>query len=257
MSSFIVSNTEAVALMQKGNNQAATVILLTALVGLKEDLNTSVLSSPSTFAIQSHPSLFPVSAAAELEEDIGFEMTCEAYTPSLESVFIPQCDLCKHAHWRDQNVFTFYPRAFILDETPQNRENTTRAAAVILYNLALIHHLRALQNNEENYVLAMLAYAGGLYKAAMDIACAGWDQDACLDMYCLLLALENNLGHIHGHSHLKISNFCRMRDCLNSLIKLVTFPQAPDYLSEDDFDFFYIGVVIFHDSPGLSLAPSA
>jgi hypothetical protein len=258
MSSFIALNTEAVALMQQGNNQAATILLSRALVGLKGELGKASVTTTET--IQPHASVIPAMATTEVvqeEDDIGFHMNDAPHNPSLHSVSIPGCELCLDGKDRDQNIFTLYPRAFILDETPQNQADATRAAVVVVYNLALIHHVHALQNNEGDCLPVMLSRASGLYKAAHDIACTGWKQDACMDLYCLPLALANNLGHIHGHSHQELSDFCKMRDCLNSLIQLVTFHLAPDYLSANDFEFFYMAIVIFHEAPGLTLAPVA
>jgi hypothetical protein len=261
MSSFIALNTEAVALMQQGNDQAATMLLWRALEGLKGGLRkASVISSLATETIQPRASVILAMSTAEVaqNEEIDCDVNDASHNPSLHSVSIPGSELCMDGKgWDQKNIFIFYPRAFILDETPQNQEDATRVAAVVLYNLALIQHVRALQNNEGDCRFVMLSRAGGLYKAAQDIACTGWNQDACLDLYCLPLALASNLGHIYGHSHQKLSDFSKMRDCLNCLIELVTFPEAPAYLSEDDFEFFYMVIVIFQESPGLTLAPAA
>ena len=230
--------------MQEGNNHAATKLLGTALLGIKKELDKP--KAPKSAAT--------VVGAVRDEESDDCGMKDETPKQWLHSISILSSEPWIYPRWRDENIFSFYARAFTIDETSHNQENATVVAVVVLYNLALINHFQALEKNESP---SELLHAAGLYKAAQEMACTGWDEDTCLDMYCLLLALATNLGHIHGHSHHQLLDFCKTRDCLNSLIGLLTSPQAPLYLSENDFEFFYTEVVIFQELPALIIAPAA
>ncbi|CAB9508023.1 hypothetical protein SEMRO_330_G118870.1 [Seminavis robusta] len=265
-SDFVNMNSEAVAMMYQGDKEAAARLLWTALVGLKGQLGKPMESQPKEDASRRRGDAVSANAsvdcgAAQTETE-DFDMTdMEAVSheapPLLQSVSIPFCELSMHSTRRNENIFSFYPRAFTLAQVPENEEDATRCCCVVLYNLALIQHSRALQKKEGECPCQLLAHARSLYMGAHDIACAGLGEDDCLDLYCLQLALANNLGHIHGHSHNKEYDFSKMCDCLNGLMALIASPMSPDCVSDDDYEFFYMNLVTFQENPGLCIAPAA
>lgn len=176
----------------------------------------------------------------------------------------------------DDNVFTFYPRAFAMSPCSETANDTSStdsqqriltAQVVVLYNLAFLYHKRALllslEAKSKIYLeTSLLAAARGLYRSALQIINRNWDtkSDDFEDIYCLVLALTNNLGHIHGHCRSHMMNFPEMRECLALMERLINYPYerrpraSTKKLITGDYEFFVVGMYPFLKSIGVPFA---
>lgn len=137
-------------------------------------------------------------------------------------------------HRIQQAAFTFYERPFVFGNTFGNGSRAQLKAAydhsspVLLYNLALLVHRRAVTSTD-----CFLAYE--LYRLSLFLmeenTIQGW-YDQGFDV--LLLALFNNLGELNG-SFFQYDQFALCRDKL-----LLVFLNADlAQIRGDDYAFFY------------------
>ena len=225
-------NAEAVALMQRGNAKAAVKILRRALFGLRQDTNKPMAPQSASF--------IPMAAA----QGVPIESV---------SVLHPYLDI-KEAS--TENIFAFYPRAFTLSP----HQEASQIAAVVLYNMALLHHAQGLlcKNKSGQVNVALLKQARDFYEAAQKIAFTNWAEPTFYNMYSLVLAIANNLGHIHSQTKSSLYDFSQMTTYLNYSVKLVSHPCVSSFVTEEDSEFFYLSIFTFMDSvSGLCLAPAA
>ena len=92
------------------------------------------------------------------------------------------------------NLFCFYQKAFaakILDENVTSSSVVVRLTAVAMYNLALAYHREGIQRGSSKLLYKALS----MYSIAMSSLSEG-PQNAVDQM--LLLAIGNNMGHIHS-----------------------------------------------------------
>jgi len=232
---FIDMNTEAVTQMQKGNNNAASTLLRKALTGLRNEMNQTTQERPE-----------------DMQDDS--EIVYEEIHLQSVAVFQPFLGLEIASH---DSILPFYARAFVLSDS---EEDDSRTAVTVLYNLALLYHSQALIAKTERGEVdhRLLSQARDFYEAAQTVAFSTWSDDVFRDMYCLVLALANNLGHVYGQTRTRVYDFSRTNSYLTYLVKLVQCPSLPYYVSEEDNEFFYLSVFTFLDaSVGLSIAPAA
>lgn len=223
-------NAEAVTLMRRGNSKGAVKMLRKALFGLRHDTHN---------ATASHSSSLPLQLQGNSIQSV--------------SVLHPYLDL-KEAS--TENIFTFYPRAFVLSQD----QDASQVAAVVLYNMALLHHGQGLLDKTKTgqVNVALLKQAREFYQAAQKIAFTNWAEPTFYSMYSLVLALANNLGHLHSQTRSSLYDFAEMTAYLNYSVKLVSHPCVSTFVTEEDSEFFYLSIFTFMDSvSGLCLAPAA
>jgi hypothetical protein len=144
-------------------------------------------------------------------------------------------------------AYSMYNRALVLAEDQDDYALLVtyrhRTSAIILYNLALVHHNIGVYLG----VSAALPYALQLYEMAMETVDRGAN---FVDVQKLILALLNNMGNIHTH----LFNFEHTEHCLNSL-KVVLAASAQTSAMDGDYVFFFLNALF--QGKELCFAPAA
>jgi hypothetical protein len=114
-----------------------------------------------------------------------------------------------------------------------------------LYNLALIHHWRAIHLG----VSSGLPKALRLYEMALEVV---QQKGVVPPMENLALAILNNMVHIHSH----LFNFAETRRCCDSLrLILLQRTEIVASLPKEDYEIFFLSAMF--QGVELNLAPAA
>jgi hypothetical protein len=148
------------------------------------------------------------------------------------------------------NLFTFYPRMFRI-----NRDAThlsiSKILVVLLYNLAVASHMDTI--SEDIPDPERLKKVLELYETAMRVAHTSWTTKDAEEFLGVLLALTNNVGHIHSH----LLNFQQIRESLSLQMHLLARATEENPLAMADYEVFFESVCVFLDGHDLCLAPAA
>ena len=129
------------------------------------------------------------------------------------------------------NMFDVYQGAFSFRKTDEAalKENLVEASVVLLYNLALTHHVAGLFGTE--HLEAHLGEALSYYKGALATY-----RNLPSTMLCttLVLGCVTNMGHVYSH-------FWRTKEAKSCMEMIERMLQSPDVmqLSEEDGEFFF------------------
>jgi tetratricopeptide (TPR) repeat protein len=144
-------------------------------------------------------------------------------------------------------AYSMYNRALVLSEDQDDYALLVtyqhRTSAIILYNLALVHHNIGVHLG----VSAALPQALKLYEMAMETVDRGAN---FVDVQKLFLALLNNMGNIHTH----LFHFEHTERCLNSLREVLA-ASAQTSAMDDDYVFFFLNALF--QGKELCFAPAA
>jgi hypothetical protein len=149
------------------------------------------------------------------------------------------------------NIFVVFHRAFHLSNNGELKPsaNSTIASATLLYNMGLAwQHLGTQENNAVALKKALFAY-----ERAYSILSRS--QQQCNDSlsYLIMLALCNNMAHIHSHFfNLEEAKTCR------DLIPRILACSSPGMssMATDDYAFFLSEAMLLQGQ-GLKFAPAA
>jgi hypothetical protein len=146
------------------------------------------------------------------------------------------------------NVFVMFNRAFNLPDhgVLKSSADSTKASATLLYNMGLAwQHLGAQENNTMALKKALYAY---------EMAYTAFSQQ-CNDTfsYLVMLALSNNMAHIHSHFfNLQEAKHCR--DLIPQLLACSSLGSSS--VAPDDYAFFLSEAMLF-EGRDLEFAPAA
>ena len=151
-----------------------------------------------------------------------------------------------------ENQFSLYDSAFVLPGRGVERqifasadiENLT--SATLLYNLGLCYHKRAMANGKSRDLKQALS----LYQKAASLA--EYFDEAAEHSVLLVLALFNNMGHIHAE-HFETSEATR---CMDSMEMVLDSHECQEFLDEEEYYFFSWHFFVFPDRP-VWIAPAA
>eukprot|EP00977_Amphora_coffeiformis_P000319 scaffold84_cov163-Amphora_coffeaeformis.AAC.13 len=134
------------------------------------------------------------------------------------------------------NTFDIYECAFTFDDNFDPHANSVILSAVVQYNLALAHHLLALvaiEYSTRHMQEALRCYRQGVKVIRYSPPFPGADQ-----LYLVTMAYLNNMGHIFSH-------FCQTEQSMNcrERIDVLLGFGTPSFLSEDDTEFFDVGII--------------
>ena len=226
MSNMNVSKMNAMALayMQRGDYGSAVFILKRALGALKMNLGTTVdhsqvkVGSP---VISSCVRAINMGAKKALSEGDVFEVFASAFE-------VPDVEL-------------------------QNVRTDSLASLVMLYNMGLCYQLNALSTGSTQH----LHTARNVYKMALSVVerCLG---DALTDPFLvlLLLALFNNMGHIHTTCY-DAADTVQCMTALAALLESRTFAFARNGEASELFLFFEWNNTLAISNPLFAFAPAA
>jgi len=147
----------------------------------------------------------------------------------------------------DGTTYSLYNRAFVLAEGQDDYtvlvQHRNRTGAILLYNLALVHHNIGIHRG----VSMALSHALRLYDMSLETI----DHSASLlEFQKLILALLNNMGSIHAHFH----NWEQTQMCLFNL-KTVLTATSPTLTLDEDYVFFFLNAMF--QCKELCFAPAA
>ena len=144
-------------------------------------------------------------------------------------------------------AYSMYNRALVLSRDQDDYSLLVkyrhRTSAILLYNLALVHHNIGIHLG----LSAALPHALRLYDMALETIDKGAN---FLDVQKLLLAILNNMGNIHTH----LFHFEHTRQCLNSL-RVVLSASSSLMEMDDDYVFFFLNALF--QGKELNFAPAA
>jgi tetratricopeptide (TPR) repeat protein len=145
------------------------------------------------------------------------------------------------------NVFVVFNRAFHLsDDGVKTAADSAKASATLLYNMGLAwHHLGAQENNTDALKKALFAYERAY--SALFRQCN--DSFSCL----VMLALCNNMAHIHSH-FFNLEEAKRCRDLIPHILACSSAGNSS--MAADDYAFFLSEAMLL-EGQDLKFAPAA
>ena len=152
----------------------------------------------------------------------------------------------------NNNIFTFFNRAFSLSTNEAggfiSQMNRNGMTSILLYNKALYHHNRGILygNSKE------LEEALRLYSMSCTIIESSTDAIEIKDMNLFVLALWNNMGHIHSN-FFNVRNTQVLMECMKGLIESMEDPS----MVQEEFLIFYSNTFITSTDQALTIAPTA
>lgn len=234
-------NNSAIMYLQAGKSHEAMELLQIALSKLRDQFMESEESDWDSQCDDEEP----IQESTDRNDDQW--MKCDQESAEVPSkafnvfssipVWMPQ----------DTSFLIFYDRALLVDtNTPCH--DSELLSAVILFNMALLHHSRGVSYCKTD----SLELASRLYRIALDILQKEVDLGS---NYLLLMAIFNNLAHIDSH-------LFRMEEMKKSLEEIRTILMsdvidADDVtLDEDDYAIFFMNSM-FGNEKELAVAPAA
>jgi hypothetical protein len=222
-------NSVAVTFMQRGEYGNAVMVLKRATSILRSSLHTDDLQGQSLYQPQRIPSL------SSFAVEVGVSKKERVTTIS------------------ENGVLDLFSWAFEIPDGIPGVDNDSLRSLVILYNMGLSYHLFALENGCSRQIRT----AQDVYRMAMSIV------DGCLGdvlsdarLLLILLALFNNMGHIHSTCYEPIDTLQCM-NALNALCESQVFDVARTSESSDLFLFFEWNNAMASSKPLFALAPAA
>ncbi|CAB9522809.1 expressed unknown protein [Seminavis robusta] len=238
--------------------QPATIKLQSSPVSVRRGSSTMRRSSASSFACA--PSDFDDDdmdmedhANSSFEDDD--EQDEDDYEAPVQSIELTKVDPtvgCIH------NILPLYNRALVLSYTAQYEE----VAACVLFNLALIYHIRGMTVLLASQRSDNLQKALKLYELAVKIlqrqtpATVGAEQqqERLVDEL-LVLALFYNLGHASAQLFSN-SQAAAYFGFLRQVLRQNTACHGTDALQDEDQSFFFFNAMLFQGEQ-MTLAPAA
>lgn len=231
-------NNSAIMYLQAGRSQEAMELLQIALSKLRDQFLESPDSELDDSCDESEPT-------QDTDED-DLMMKCEqdVVEPCTKSINLVSSISFVMQH--DTSFLKFYDRALLVD-TSDSCHDHELLSAVILFNMALLHHSRGVACCKTD----CLVRASRLYQIALDILQRQFDYST---NYLLLMAIFNNLAHIDSH-------LFRIEEMKSSLeeIRSILMSEVIDEefsLSEDDYSIFFMNAM-FGNEKELTVAPAA
>jgi hypothetical protein len=261
-SQVVALNSSAVASLLSGRPKKA-LALLSAATGILKDhfADTKAPSSRSSSnetplphrqselsrvvsqSYTQHPSNLSSSTSdlACNEEGDGnssaMEINVERDEPSVLSFQVPISSLSQEVP-----LILNYNRALAIVDDVQDKD---LLAGVVLYNMALTNHCRAIELG----ISSLLSIALNLYKMAASVIERSSDVDASNNL--VLLALYNNMAQIHAYQW----SAPEVRVCIDNIRMLLSSESAESFIEQEDFHFFSVNTVLHIED--MNLAPAA
>lgn len=148
---------------------------------------------------------------------------------------------------QDTSFLIFYDRALLVDtNTPCH--DSELLSAVILFNMALLHHSRGVSYCKTD----SLELASRLYRIALDILQKEVDLGA---NYLLLMAIYNNMAHIDSHLF-RVEEMKKSLEEIRTILMSDVIDSDDASLDEDDYAIFFMNSM-FGSEKELAVAPAA
>jgi hypothetical protein len=233
-------NNSAIALFQVGLYHDAITCLRAAI----DKLVVEIRNQPTTIAMRTVSNAVKWMKAHLGRSISGNHSQPQAKTPLMSPVPIESPSIVRD----DFAASTMYSSAVLLPSYNQGHKSNANyvdeTSVVLLYNLALIDHWRAVHLG----VATGLPTALTLYKMALEIILESRNSN----IESLLCAILNNMGHIHIH----LFQLDEARVCFSSLwLVLQHRADIREQLPPSDFNKFLLSAV--SKAEELHIAPAA
>jgi hypothetical protein len=228
-------NNSAVTCIQAGRTQEAMEILQIAL----SDLRDQFVATQDPVGKDSPQE--PV-AHDDHDQHMDINVEQEEFSKPSDSIYVFSGQPV--ALQEDVSLLTLYDRALLVD-TIYPCQDKEILSAVILFNMALLHHFRGLEEGKTEF----LHSANRFYHFALSIL---QKPKTLKPNYLLLMALFNNMAHVDSH-------LFRMKEMKVSLKRMRTILTAYDDdvpLEDADYAIFFINAV-FGEEKEFTVAAAA
>jgi hypothetical protein len=233
-------NNCAVASLQEGRHNEALDLLKAAIADLKENFVVRPFSSetklPNPSVIMPDAPSSAVLASCDEKDDPGhsshMEVDQKQGKPSIFSVPLWTEESFTRRQQEETSIF-MYSKALVLVHTDHCEG---LLIGVVLYNMALVKHARAIERNTSSLLTVALKFYGMAVVAVTQSRNGG--ANASDDW--LLLALYTNMAHIY------LSQACseKLCQCLGNIRTLLDADRAEQVVDVDGYSFFLINVML-------------
>jgi hypothetical protein len=165
------------------------------------------------------------------------EMDAEQDQPSVLSFQVRTSSLSQ-----DVPLILNYSRALTVFDDVEDKDLLT---GVVLYNMALVNHCRAIELG----ISSLLSIALNLYKIAASVLERFSGVDASNEL--VLLALYNNMAQIHACQW----SSQEVRECIDNIRILLSTVSADSFINQEDYQFFSVNTLLRVED--MNLAPAA
>ena len=151
------------------------------------------------------------------------------------------------------NAFSMFDRVFVFHDRQKHLRGEKYALpqvpAVIMYNIGLVHHRKAIiEGCQISFERAKELYLMSLRLLEENVTWGVYSSQFNL----LLLALFNNLGHIHSHFY----NIPETARCREQMLITFLWTDCTRLLTKEEYIFFYMNLLLTAEA-WPSLAPAA
>jgi hypothetical protein len=242
-------NNSAVASLQQGRHKQAVALLKTAIAELKDHFvvvheqqaprfsssSGTVVSEPSDemhWGAPSSSACTSSNGAYEDERSSSMRVDQKQDKPAILSV-LPLWTEETFERKDDKTLIFMYAQALVLDPVDHCKEVLV---AVVLYNMALASHVRAIDRDKSSDLKVALNF----YGMAVTIIQGQDGVNVNASTYWLLLALYNNMAQIY------LSQNCseKLRRCLGNIQTVLAADRIGQVIDFEDYGFFLTNAML-------------
>jgi hypothetical protein len=244
---IIELNNRAVTSLQRGCHNEAIALLRVAIADLMDRFSAHQQScsfspetvdsvSVSSIELQADtPSPFspPLSFNGQDDHGMSSYSEIEQKQDKTSILSVPLWSYDFFAQSQDETLVFMYGRALVLAHTKHSKDILT---GVVLFNMALVNHARAIERGTSSLVSTALKFYGMAaaviqkYNAAN--ACDHW----------ILLALYNNMAQIYlSQSRSRSQELCT---CLSNIKLLLASESIANVVGDEDYYFFFMNSML-------------
>jgi hypothetical protein len=241
-------NNSAVASLQQGRHKQAVALLKTAIAELKDHFvvvheqqaprfsssSGTVVSEPSDemhWGAPSSSACTSSNGAYEDERSSSMRVDQKQDKPAILSVPLWTEETFERKD--DKTLIFMYAQALVLDPVDHCKEVLV---AVVLYNMALASHVRAIDRDKSSDLKVALNF----YGMAVTIIQGQDGVNVNASTYWLLLALYNNMAQIY------LSQNCseKLRRCLGNIQTVLAADRIGQVIDFEDYGFFLTNAML-------------
>jgi hypothetical protein len=226
-------NNSAVGFLRQGRHKEANALLRTAIADLKSLVRDQGMGcSESSVNMQPYASF---SSSSNYDDDVNssfIDVDQKQDAPAIISVPLWTEESLAEKH--DKSLIFVYAQALVLAHIDHHSRQVL--IGVVLYNMALVNHVRAIEKDKAGLFTVALKF----YSMAVSIVRGQNDCDVKASSYWLLLALYNNMAQIH----LSNASSDKLHQCLGNIEALLVADSIEQVMDVDDYAFFLTNAML-------------
>jgi hypothetical protein len=232
-SKVVALSNSAVSSLMDGRPKKALALLSTATAILKDHFADTQVPCSRSSANET-----PLPYDNEISDySSAMEINGEQDKPSVLSFQVQTSSLSQEAP-----LILNYSRALAIVDGVEDKE---LVSSVVLYNMALVNHCRAIELGSSS----LLSISLNLYKMAASVLESTRGVDESNEL--VLLALYNNMAHIHAYQW----SSQEVRLCIDKIRMLLSTVSTESFVDQEDFHFFSVNTMLHVED--INLAPAA